>query len=56
MTRATPFTPSHPDLANAAGVPARLANEKYVESLARIYVPTQSLLDGTYKSPNVQRT
>ena len=36
MLRATPFTPAHPDLANAAGVPARLANEKYVESLARI--------------------
>ena len=36
MPRATPFTPAHPDLANAAGVPARLANEKYVESLARI--------------------
>jgi hypothetical protein len=30
------FTPAHPDLANAGGVPARLANERYVESLARI--------------------
>ena len=30
------FTAAHPDLANAAGVPAQLANEKYVESLARI--------------------
>ena len=30
------FAPAHPDLANAAGVPAQLANEKYVESLARI--------------------
>jgi len=30
------FTPAHPDLANAAGVPAQLANAKYVESLARI--------------------
>ena len=30
------FTPVHPDLANAAGVSAQLANEKYVESLARI--------------------
>jgi hypothetical protein len=30
------FTPVHPDLANAAGVPAKLANEAYVESLARI--------------------
>jgi len=30
------LTPAHADLANAAGVPARLANEKYVESLARI--------------------
>ena len=29
-------TPAHPDLANAAGVPARLASEKYVESLVRI--------------------
>ena len=36
VPKATPFTPAHPDLANAAGVPARLANEKYVESLARI--------------------
>ena len=36
--RVTPcaFTPAHPDLANAAGVPAQLANEKYIESLARI--------------------
>lgn len=30
------FTPAHPDLANAAGVPAQLANEAYVASLARI--------------------
>ncbi len=30
------FTPVHPDLENAAGVSAQLANEKYVESLARI--------------------
>ena len=30
------ITPAHPDLANGAGVPARLANEQYVESLARI--------------------
>jgi hypothetical protein len=30
------FAPAHPDLANAAGVPAQIANEKYVESLARI--------------------
>lgn len=30
------FNPAHPDLPNAAGVPARLANERYVESLARI--------------------
>ena len=29
-------TPVHPDLANAAGVPTRLANEKYVESLTRV--------------------
>ncbi|MDM0067752.1 DUF1254 domain-containing protein [Variovorax sp. J31P207] len=30
------FTPAHLDLPDAAGVPARLANERYVESLARI--------------------
>jgi hypothetical protein len=24
------FNPAHPDLPNAAGVPARLANERYV--------------------------
>lgn len=30
------LTPAHPDLANAAGIPAQLANAKYVESLARI--------------------
>ena len=30
------FIPAHPDLANAAGVPAQLANAAYVESLARI--------------------
>ena len=30
------FNAAHPDLVNAAGVPARLANERYVESLARI--------------------
>jgi hypothetical protein len=28
--------PAHPKLANAAGVPAELANERYVEALARI--------------------
>ena len=28
--------PAHPDLANAEGIPARLANERYVEALARI--------------------
>ena len=28
--------PAHPDLANAAGVPAELANERYVEALAYI--------------------
>lgn len=38
---ATPYvarqlSPAHPDLANGAGVPARLANERYVDSLARI--------------------
>ena len=30
------FTPVHPHLKNAAGVPASIANERYVESLARI--------------------
>lgn len=30
------FTPAHPDLANAAGVPAQLASERYVEALAHI--------------------
>ena len=30
------FTPAHADLDNAAGVPARLADETYVASLARI--------------------
>lgn len=27
--------PAHPNLANAAGVPAELANERYVEAFAR---------------------
>lgn len=30
------FTPAHAGLADAAGAPAQLANEKYVESLARL--------------------
>ncbi|MUV15144.1 DUF1254 domain-containing protein [Noviluteimonas gilva] len=30
------FTPVHPDLKNAAGAPAGIANARYVESLARI--------------------
>jgi hypothetical protein len=30
------FTPAHADLANGAGIPARLANERYVETLARL--------------------
>jgi hypothetical protein len=30
------FTPAHGDLARSAGVPAQLANEEYVEALARI--------------------
>ncbi len=30
------FTPAHPDLARSAGVPAQLANEKYVEALGRV--------------------
>jgi hypothetical protein len=30
------FNPAHADLARSAGIPARLANEAYVEALARI--------------------
>jgi hypothetical protein len=30
------FTPAHGDLARAAGVPAQLANEEYIEALARL--------------------
>ena len=30
------FTPAHGDLARSGGLPARLANEAYVEALARI--------------------
>jgi hypothetical protein len=30
------FNPAHADLARSAGVPAQLANEKYVEALARL--------------------
>ena len=30
------FSPAHADLARSAGVPARLANEAYVEALARV--------------------
>jgi hypothetical protein len=30
------FSPAHADLARSAGIPARLANEAYVEALARI--------------------
>ncbi len=30
------FTPAHPNLKNAAGVPATLANARYVEALARM--------------------
>jgi hypothetical protein len=30
------FTPAHGELADSAGVPARLANEEYVEALARV--------------------
>jgi len=30
------FTPAHPDLKNAAGVPASLAYEAYVEALGRL--------------------
>ncbi len=31
----SPFVPAHPDLADAAGIPALLANQRYVEALAR---------------------
>jgi hypothetical protein len=34
--RARAFNPAHADLARSGGVPARLANEAYVEALARI--------------------
>src|SRR5262249_13386493 len=30
------FTPAHGDLARSAGVPAELANEEYVDALARL--------------------
>jgi hypothetical protein len=30
------FTPAHGDLPRSAGVPAQLANDEYVEALARI--------------------
>ena len=30
------LNPAHPKLANAAGVPAQIANERYVEALARV--------------------
>jgi hypothetical protein len=30
------FVPAHPDLARSAGVPAQLADEDYVEALARV--------------------
>ena len=30
------FTPAHADLARSAGVPAQLANDRYVEALARL--------------------
>jgi hypothetical protein len=30
------FTPAHGDLARSGGVPAQLANEEYVEALARV--------------------
>lgn len=45
------LNPAHPDLANAAGVPARLANERYVESLARVvyYDAKGALLYGRYR-------
>jgi hypothetical protein len=33
-------------------VPAKLANEKYV---VRAYVPTEPLLDDTYRLPNLER-
>ena len=30
------FTPAHSDLARSAGIPALLANQEYLEALARI--------------------
>lgn len=36
MTDAASFNPAHPDLANGAGAPARLAGERYAEALARV--------------------
>ena len=30
------FTPAHPDLARSGGVPAELANQEYIEALARL--------------------
>ena len=39
------FNPAHGDLARSAGVPARLANEAYVEALARIVSIVESTAD-----------
>lgn len=36
MTSEAAFLPAHPDLANGAGAPARLASEHYAEALARV--------------------
>lgn len=36
MAAADAFNPAHPDLANGAGAPARLAAEHYAEALARV--------------------
>ena len=36
MADASAFNPAHPDLANGAGAPARLASEHYAEALARV--------------------
>ena len=37
------FTPAHADLSRSAGLPAQLANEEYVEALARIVAPASFL-------------
>jgi hypothetical protein len=62
------FVPAHPDLPHAGGVAAQVGSESYVEALApllndpdrgcheRAYVPAGSILDDTYRFPDVVRT